>query len=241
MAAQHVVIDVADPLLFFVPARRRARKVEVAHDGTSTVGHLVSSLGVPLCEVGRLLADGRPVSPAYRDLAIRLVRVEPVRRPQQLPGGRERFLLDVHLGSLARRLRLLGVDTRYERDLDDEALVRIAVEDDRVLLTQDRGLLHRTAVRERAAYVRGAGADAQIADVLNRFALTTAPFTRCLACNGLVGPAPKHEVLVSLEPGTARTYDDFVRCRACGQVYWRGAHARRLDAMVRTAAPRRAT
>ncbi|HEY7042388.1 MAG TPA: Mut7-C RNAse domain-containing protein [Nocardioidaceae bacterium] len=235
MADAIVAIQVAAPLRFFVPARRRAPRVEVAYDATSTIGHLVSSLGVPLPEVGRLAVGGAQVSPAYRPQPGDLVVVAPVRRPQPLPGGRARFLLDVHLGSLARRMRLLGIDTRYERDIDDDELARLAPEDDRVLLTQDRGLLHRTAIRERAAYVRGSGADEQLVDVLDRFALATAPFTRCLACNGLLAAASKQDVLPVLEPGTARTYDDFVRCQACGHVYWRGAHARQLDALVAAA------
>jgi uncharacterized protein with PIN domain len=232
MTGAHVAIEVAETLRFFIPARRRSARVEVAYDGTSTVGHLVSSIGLPLPEVGALRVDGDPVDPAYRPRAGQVVTVDPVRRPQPLPEGREAFVLDVHLGSLARRLRLLGVDTRYEHDLDDAALVRVGTEDDRILLTQDRGLLHRAAVRDRSAYVRGAGADEQVADVLDRFRLETAPFTRCLACNGLLEPVGKDEVLGELEPGTARTNDSFVRCRECGHVYWKGAHAQRLDAIV---------
>ena len=30
-------------------------------------------------------------------------------------------------------------------------------------------------------------------------------------------------------------YTEFVRCRDCGRPYWRGAHAERLDAIVRSA------
>jgi len=68
--------------------------------------------------------------------------------------------------------------------------------------------------------------------VLPRFAVSPAPLTRCAACNGRLLPVPKAEVAHRLEPGTRRTVEEFSRCTRCGQVYWRGAHAARIDAML---------
>jgi uncharacterized protein with PIN domain len=155
-----------------------------------------------------------------------------VSRPQQLDEAR--FLLDVHLGALARRLRLVGIDAAYHRHADDDALIDEANANDRVLLTQDRGLLRRRKLW-LGAYVRGANTDAQLADVLDRFAPPLAPWTRCTACNGLLAPASKAEVDSQLEPGTRRTYAEFARCATCSRVYWRGAHSKRLEATVEAA------
>ncbi|HET8642462.1 MAG TPA: Mut7-C RNAse domain-containing protein [Pseudonocardiaceae bacterium] len=104
--------------------------------------------------------------------------------------------------------------------------------EDRLLLTQDRGLLRRRTLR-RAAYVAGSNADGQLADVLDRFRLPLAPYTRCPACGDTVQPVPKAEVEAQLEPGTRRTRHNFTRCRSCARIYWRGAHAARLDALIR--------
>jgi len=71
--------------------------------------------------------------------------------------------------------------------------------------------------------------------VLDRFAPPLAPWTRCPACNGLLSPAGKADVEALLQPGTLRSYDEFSRCASCGRVYWRGAHASRLDAIVDSA------
>ena len=46
-------------------------------------------------------------------------------------------MLDVHLGKLARYLRLLGFDTTYDRGYEDASIVGIAV--DGVSLSLDRG------------------------------------------------------------------------------------------------------
>ncbi|MGW0736829.1 Mut7-C RNAse domain-containing protein [Streptomyces sp. NPDC002851] len=219
-------------LRLFLPSRHRgAGEIRVTPDGTSSLGHVVESLGVPLPEVGLLLVDGRPVAPSYRPRAGDHVDVRPVARPQARPEPL-RLVLDVHLGALARRLRLVGLDAAYRNDMDDDALIAQANAERRVLLTQDRGLLRRRALW-MGAYVRGSGTDRQFADVLERFEPRLEPWTRCVACNATpLTPVPKDEVEHLLRPGTRRTYDTFTRCPECGRVYWRGAHSPSLERIV---------
>jgi uncharacterized protein with PIN domain len=226
----YLVVRPAPSLWLFLPPRRRCARFVVPYDGSASLGHVVQSVGIPLTEVAAPDVDG-----ARSELSRRLpdgaeIELRPRSRPQPLPDGAG-FLLDVHLGSLARRLRLLGIDTAYENDAEDADLVEQAGRECRVLLTQDRGLLMRRALWA-GAYVRGHGADAQLGDVLDRFAPPLAPWTRCSACNGELADVPKQHVADLLEPGTRRCYDRFARCTSCGRVYWRGAHGRRLDAVV---------
>ena len=232
--AQAVVIVAAELRLFLRPGRRGG-PVAVAVDGTSSLGQVVQSLGVPLTEAGRLLVNGEPAAPGYRPGNGDVVSVEAVRRPQRLTSAR--FVLDVHLGTLARRLRLAGVDAAYVNDAGDDALIEQANAGRRVLLTQDRGLLRRRALW-LGAYVRGACPDDQFRDVLDRFRPPLAPWTRCPACNGPLSPVAKATVAPVLRPGTRRTYQTFSRCRSCDHMYWHGAHSKRLeqiiDAAVRT-------
>ncbi|MFC5754532.1 Mut7-C RNAse domain-containing protein [Actinomadura rugatobispora] len=231
-------IRIADELLMFLPAARRRPRQGVAHGGTSTLGHIVESLGVPLPEIGALMVDGERVEPGYQPAAGDEVAVLAVPRPQPVPldAGEvaPRFLLDVHLGTLARRMRLLGLDTAYHNDMDDPALVVQANEEGRVLLTQDRGLLRRRALWF-GAYVRGSRPDDQLRDLLGRFAPVLRPWTRCTACNGVLATVGKEEVERELADGTRRSYDVYGRCTDCGQVYWRGAHGGHLEKIVHEA------
>jgi len=71
--------------------------------------------------------------------------------------------------------------------------------------------------------------------VLDRFRPPLAPWTRCPACNGLLAPVAKAAVAPVLRPGTRRTYQTFSRCRSCGQVYWHGAHGKRLEQIIDSA------
>ncbi|MGC5343485.1 Mut7-C RNAse domain-containing protein [Streptomyces sp. AM 4-1-1] len=232
MNGPEIHLEVAPELRLFVPHDRRPGRTTVITDGVSTLGHVVESLGIPLTEVGRLLVDGDPVPVSHIPHAGELVRVRPVERPQLVPGAPLRFLLDVHLGTLARRLRLLGVDAAYEsEDIGDPALATLSAREQRVLLSRDRGLLRRREIWA-GAYIYSDRPDAQLRDVLERFAPPLSPWTRCTACNGPLAEADKDSVSARLEHGTQRSYDVFAQCADCGRVYWRGAHHARLEAIV---------
>ncbi|MDF2712866.1 MAG: hypothetical protein K0R62_8518 [Nonomuraea muscovyensis] len=226
-------LRIAAELRMFLPVSRRHEWQRVSPDGTSTLGHHVESAGIPLTEVGPMTVGGRGVGPSYHLAPGDVVEVRAVPRPQPLP-NEPRFLLDVHLGTLSRRLRLLGVDAAYHNDMDDPALVEQANAERRVLLTQDRGLLRRRALW-LGAYVRGSRPQDQLRDLLERFSPPLRPWTRCTACNGELVPAAKREVAPLLEAGTRRSFDAYGQCRGCGQVYWHGAHSGRLEEIVRSA------
>jgi uncharacterized protein with PIN domain len=228
-----IVIRFAPELHVFVTAARRAAEgARVRTDGVSSLGHLVESLGVPLTEVGRLVGDdAAELAPSYVPAAGDRIGVEAVARPQALPGP-ARFLLDVHLGTLARRLRLLGVDAAYEStDIGDAALAAQSAREQRVMLSRDRGLLHRRELWA-GAYVYSHRPEEQLDDVLGRFAPPLAPWTRCVNCNGELRPASLDEVRDQLRAGTERSYDTFSLCGGCGRAYWRGAHQDALNDIV---------
>jgi uncharacterized protein with PIN domain len=189
-------------------------------------------MGIPRTEIGSLRLHGREIPKNHIPIPGDKIEIQPIRRPQPLSS--DRFLLDVHLGTLARRMRLLGLDTAYRNQAEDDQLVDQAIREDRVLLTRDRGILRRRRL-PIGAYVRGDRPEDQLFDVLDRFAPALAPWTRCLACNGVLDPVELSEIAHQLRPGTLRTYDTFAHCTSCGRPYWRGAHADRLEAVVDTA------
>ncbi len=196
-------------------------------------------MGVPHTEVDLILVNGESASfdwqinegdrvsvfPVFESLDIsRLteVRPEPLREPK--------FVLDNHLGKLAGYLRLLGFDTRYENDYQDPRLAEISQEEDRILLTRDRGLLKRKVVTHGYC-VREDNPQDQIIEILRRFDLAqlARPYSRCARCNGFLQPAEKEAVLHHLKPLTKKYYDEFMQCENCGQVYWRGSHFEDLN------------
>ncbi|MDX2931165.1 Mut7-C RNAse domain-containing protein [Streptomyces ipomoeae] len=233
-------VEVTPELALFVPPGRRGSATALAIDGVSTLGHVIESLGVPLTEVGALVVDGREVPVSHIPADGESVTVRTVERPQRVPGAPLRFLLDVHLGTLARRLRLLGVDAAYEStDIGDPALAARSAAERRVMLSRDRGLLRRRELWA-GAFVYSTRPEEQLRDVLDRFAPELRPWSRCTACNGMLKAATKEEVADRLEDGTHRSYDVFAQCEECGRAYWKGAHHEQLEAIVRDAMSMRA-
>lgn len=225
------VLRVDPELWLFLTARRYDERVLAPTDGTATLGHLAESVGIPRTEVGVFRVAGAEASPHTRAVPDSVIEVLPVARPQCRA---ERFALDVHLGKLARRMRLLGIDSAYRNDAGDDELIARAGAERRVLLTRDRGLLRRRALRA-GAHVRGTRPWDQLADVLSRFAPPLAPWTRCTSCNGLLTAVPKQEVAEELHSGTLRCYNTYARCASCGHVYWRGAHSDRIQTFIAAA------
>jgi len=54
-----------------------------------------------------------------------------------------KFIADCHLGKLAKYLRLMGVDTLFFPHIEDNKLITIANEENRIILSRDRLLSQR--------------------------------------------------------------------------------------------------
>ena len=226
----------------FLPPERRRRAFTHAFDGTPSVKDQVEALGVPHTEVDLILVDGEPVGferllrggervavyPMFETLDI-----SPVTRLRPAPLRVPRFVLDVHLRTLARRLRMLGFDALWPGDVPDERLAGISITERRILLTRDRGLLKRRAVR-RGYCPRSSDPHQQVRDVVRRFDLgrLARPFSRCIACNAELVSARREEIEGAVPDGVTRRHRRFSRCPACGRTYWPGSHHERMSALV---------
>ena len=126
------------------------------------------------------------------------------------------------LGTLARWLRLLGYDTRFDPGLDDHALVRLARAEGRILLTRDRALAARRGLQ--SLFVQEEDLEAQIVQVVRALGLPSGLEPRCAVCNGELAFVPKAAVQSLVPPYVFHTQSEFRRCMACGRVYWRGTH-----------------
>jgi uncharacterized protein with PIN domain len=150
-----------------------------------------------------------------------------------------RFAADAMLGRLARWLRVLGFDTTYDAALADPALVQLAADEDRILLTRDRHLLRE--LRPAAAVeVRKDAPLEQLQDLVSALALPapTELFTRCVLCNAELSFPLKQAEAVELLPPDFRDIPQPVRrCPSCGKVYWHGSHVRRMRVALERALP----
>ena len=222
---------------FLAPGLRR-RPVRYDFSGNPAVKDAIEALGVPHPEVDLIVTGGESVgfdhrlSPGERIAvypAFSCLDLSPRHRLQPPPPAHPAFILDVHLGKTARRLRMLGFDCLYRNDYADREIIRIALRDDRTILTRDLGLLKNSLVR-RGRWIRAEKPEEQVREVLVRFDLRgeIRPFSRCIACNGLLEDVSREEVLDRLPPRTRKEHDRFRICRGCGKIYWPGSHHRAM-------------
>jgi uncharacterized protein with PIN domain len=207
-----------------------------------TVKHLLESLGTPHTEVDVILVNGTSVDFDYRAVdgdrvaiypALEILDISPIIHLRPQPLGEAHFVLDGHLGKLASYLRLLGFDTLYRNDYNDDELAKVSSREQRILLTRDRGLLKRGLVT-LGYCVRAKSPREQTVEVLRRFELVeqARPYSRCARCNGRLVPTSKADVFDRLEPKTKLYYDEFQVCEQCDRVYWRGSHFERMEAQL---------
>ena len=140
-----------------------------------------------------------------------------------------RFVVDSNVGRLARWLRIAAFDTLFVKGIDDNRLVRIALDEGRVLLTRDRGILKRrlvTSGRLRVILIEHDEVKAQLHHVLTALGLAhqVNPFSRCVECNEPLVPREREGVEALVPAYVFQTQTQYMQCPGCLRVYWRGTH-----------------
>lgn len=226
----------------FLPRESRKRDVELPIDRARSVKDAIEAAGVPHTEVDVVLVDGVSVDFAHllrggERVAVypmfERLDIAPLLRLRARPLREPRFVADVHLGKLARHLRMAGFDTLFDTTWDDDRIVAASLAERRTILTRDKAMLRRSEV-ERGYFVRAVASEAQLAEVLHALQLESllAPFTRCRECNALLGEA-RPEAVEAYVPARIRAlYTHYKACPRCGRVYWEGSHFLRMQSML---------
>jgi len=228
----------------FLPEEKR--KVRFVHNfiDRTSVKDLIESLGVPHTEVDMifvngnsvgfdfLISDGDDISiyPLFESFDISDVqhlRPNPLRDPK--------FIADVHLGRLARYLRMMGFDVLYKNNFDDDEIIKISLDKKRAILTKDRGILKRSEITH-GYWVRSSKVKEQVVEIIERFDLKKLinEFTRCIECNSPLESISKNEVINELPPKVSESQESFSVCPSCKKLYWKGTHHQRMLSFIKT-------
>jgi len=132
------------------------------------------------------------------------------------------------LGRLARWLRLLGYDTAYAPEIEDNAILELAEKEGRILLTRDTLLIRRKRCRN-CIFIRSDHWREQLQQVYVEARLSAAAaFILCPVCNHKLTSVPKDSVESLVPPYVYTTREIFSRCERCERIYWRATHVRRI-------------
>ncbi len=221
----------------FLKPQFRYRAFEHRFSTSQSVKDIIESLGVPHTEVDLVLINSRvsslsdklndgdkvSVYPVFETLDIGMLKKD----TQALRNLK--FIADVHLGKLTRKLRLLGFDVLYSNTYNDREIVEIATRENRVVLTRDKGIL-KFGKLQKGYYIRSDNPEEQVKEVLGRFDLyrSIKPLSRCPLCNSNIVPIEKENILKRLKPKVKRFHNEFYICKTCNQIYWKGTHYEKI-------------
>jgi len=144
-----------------------------------------------------------------------------------------KFVTDGMLGKLTRWLRMLGHDVVYTGSMDDKELIQKTKKEHRILLTRDLELYQQAIGRGAEAFlVEGKNEAEKLANLAKRFGFKLeidVKVSRCPKCNTRIKPIPKTDVIKKIPLTTSSYYNEFWECPGCQQVYWRGAHWKKIE------------
>ena len=226
----------------FLHRDKRKKLFEYSFECNPSVKDVIESLGVPHTEVDLILVNGNSVGFSYQLKDKDVVSVYPVFESldisgvthlRQRPLRNAKFILDVHLGRLARYLRTFGFDSYYNNSYQDSEIIKLSKEQKRTILTRDVGILKHSEVTH-GYWIRSQKPAEQLKEVLVRSDLINLikPFYRCSECNGIIKKTSKESVVDKIKPGTRKNFNEFFKCTSCEKIYWKGAHFIKMNKFI---------
>lgn len=227
----------------FLAPRQRQINFNYEFITSPSIKDTIEAIGVPHTAVDLILIDGKSVDFGYRmqgseQVAVypifELFDITPLVHLRARPLRKTKFVVDVNLGKLARKLRLLGFDSLYRNDLSDHEIVTSSVQQRRIILTRDRAILKHSSVTH-GYWVRNTQPTAQISEVVERLQLINnfRPFTRCSYCNEALHRVDKSLIRELLPNRIYQLFKLFMRCDGCQRIYWQGSHYERIDQWIK--------
>ena len=140
-----------------------------------------------------------------------------------------KFIADNNVGKLARWLRVIGYDTLLFKQKNDNKMIKIALSEDRIILTRDTQLMKRRLVTNgklKAMIIKQDDPKEQLQETVKKLNLSYhfKPFSLCLECNQALILRSKEEVLNLVPPHVFKTQNQYMECPACHRIYWQGTH-----------------
>jgi uncharacterized protein len=140
-----------------------------------------------------------------------------------------RFVVDRHLGHLARWLRTFGYDAFFEVDASADRMRAEVTRSETLFVTTESAEAQRFGA-PTLVLVPKEDLRAQLRALQRELPepLDSKMFTRCVLCNVPVVPASKETVRDKVPAAVFDRTDHYTACPSCRRIYWEGTHTARL-------------
>ncbi|HXV65608.1 MAG TPA: Mut7-C RNAse domain-containing protein [Nitrosopumilaceae archaeon] len=144
------------------------------------------------------------------------------------------FIVDAMLGKLAKKLRLLGYDSFYSSNIEDDNLLQIAKNENRIIISKDEQLIKKAKKFqiENIQITKNEEIE-QLIQINEKIDLGKCIIqsnnTRCPVCNGVLIPTEKNTILEHVPLGVFKNMNNFWVCNKCKKIYWEGTHIKNLQ------------
>lgn len=147
------------------------------------------------------------------------------------------FVIDSMLGTIAKKMRILGFDSKYSATIDDEDLILLAKKENRIIITKDRQVADNAAKHDVLAIKITVHTEKdQLVEIAKNIGLKKYEFNpnnaRCPVCNGVLHGTEKSQIIDKMPPKIAQNVKEFWICERCNHIYWEGTHIRNLGKLI---------
>jgi len=152
-------------------------------------------------------------------------------------GKEPSFFVDAMLGNIAKKLRLMGYDSRYMASIEDDELIKQAENDKRIIISRDEDLVRRgLKIGIRSILIKNKKEIDQLREIINELNLKIIKISgdsaRCPKCNSKTQSIIKKNIQKKIPDKILEYNDKFWKCKSCEQIFWEGTHIKNLQTIV---------
>ncbi|MDQ6722868.1 MAG: Mut7-C RNAse domain-containing protein [Thermoproteota archaeon] len=150
-----------------------------------------------------------------------------------------KFLADGMLGKIAKKLRIIGFDTEYLANTDDNMIIKMCFDKRRTILTKDRQLYARSLKLNIPCILITLENELEsLITIMKEYDIhyifpVTNKFTRCTLCNGTLDTVLESLLMLDDVPKKVlKSTDVFFKCSNCQKIYWNGTHIKEINHLI---------
>lgn len=145
-----------------------------------------------------------------------------------------KFICDSMLGKLAKKLRMLGLDTAYHITAAEKKIITVALKENRIILTRKTNF-PVTDKNIPSLFIVDNGPEQQIRQVVSHYNINRSmlkPFNICISCNTELRPLKKELAEGKVADYVFNTSEHFSECTTCKKIFWIGTHYQNMTRSI---------